>query len=195
MEDSTYKQLTVSRGFRYNYYASRPSVEPGSSLPTLVFLHGFGIASKDWRHQIPFFRAKGYRILAPDLLGYGGSAMPTTPHDVKHSLVAQDILDILDNDGVQKAVFIGQGGGCPIISRLAQLHPERVEACVFLAISYAPPNPDFDYGKALEIQEKQFGYVLTGYWEFVAGDSSVAVIKDNLEGFFNLIYPDDPSIW
>ncbi|KAL0563568.1 hypothetical protein V5O48_018496 [Marasmius crinis-equi] len=193
MNDSLYKKFTVSRGFKYNYYASNPDVEP--VRPTLVFVHGFGIASKDWRHLIPFFEKKGYRIIAPDLLGYGGSAMPNSPNDLKHSLMARDIVDILTNERVQKAVFIGQGGGCPIVGRIAQLHLDRTEACVFLSISYMPPTPTLDYEKMLALQERQFGYALFGYWGFIAGDEAVDTINENFEAFFNLNYPDDPTVW
>lgn len=48
MTTSPYKQLTVSRGFKYNYYYS----ESSQGSPMLVFLHGFGMGSKEWRHQV-----------------------------------------------------------------------------------------------------------------------------------------------
>ncbi|KAJ8083483.1 hypothetical protein PM082_009357 [Marasmius tenuissimus] len=197
MDNSFYKQLAVSRGFKYNYFAlKRTFLDPDNHLPTLVFIHGFGVASKDWRHQVAFFHNKGYSILAPDMLGYGGTAIPHVPEDLKQSLITQDVIEILDAENVTKAIFIGQGGGCPVISRIAQIHPDRMEACAFLAISYAPPNPNFNLRKVIELQEQQFGYSLFGYWEFLGGDPDAAqIISEKFETFFNLTYPDDPKMW
>ncbi|KAJ8083473.1 hypothetical protein PM082_009347 [Marasmius tenuissimus] len=197
MENSSYKQLRTSRGYKYNYFASKPQLRNSDeTFPVLAFIHGFGIASKDWRHQVAFFQNKGYQIFAPDMLGYGGSAMPTVLKDLKESLVAQDIVEILDVEGIERGIFIGQGGGCPIVSRIAQLYPDRVEACAFLAISYAPPIPRFDLKKVNELQEKQFGYSFFGYWEFLAGDSHAAeIIGEKFKAFFNLNYPDNPAVW
>ncbi|KAK1235751.1 hypothetical protein PQX77_001009 [Marasmius sp. AFHP31] len=197
MDNSFYKQLTVSRGFKYNYFAlKRTLLDPDDRLPTLVFIHGFGVASKDWRHQASPTYPDRYSVIALDMLGYGGSAMPNAPEDLKQSLITQDIIEILDVENVTKAIFIGQGGGCPAISRIAQLHPDRVEACAFLAISYAPPNPNFDFERVIELQEQQFGYSLFGYWEFLGGDPHAAeIMGEKFEAFFNLNYPDDPTTW
>ncbi|KAF9255448.1 alpha/beta-hydrolase [Marasmius fiardii PR-910] len=194
MEESFYKDVKVSRGFKYHFFTSFPSVKTNKS--TIVFIHGFGVASKDWRHQIAFFQEKGYSIVAPDLLGYGGSDMPHSPHDLRHSLLAQDILEILDSENIDKAFFVAQGGGSPIMSRFAQLHSNRVIGCAFLAISYAPPNPNFNYNAMLELQKKQFGRELFGYWDFVANNPDAPeIVKNNFEAFFNLLYPDDPASW
>ncbi|KAL0059455.1 hypothetical protein AAF712_013799 [Marasmius tenuissimus] len=153
------------------------------------------------------------------MLGYGGTAIPHVPEELKQSLITQDVIEILDAENVTKAIFIGQGGGCPVISRIAQIHPDRMEACAFLAISYAPPNPNFNLRKVIELQEQQFGYSLFGYWEFLGGDPDaaqiisekvrpssitvqsprltieVACLRGQFETFFNLTYPDDPKMW
>ncbi|KZP02305.1 alpha/beta-hydrolase, partial [Athelia psychrophila] len=75
MDSALYKDLTVSRGINYHYYFS-PARD---SNPTILFLHGFPSTSYDWRHEAAFFTARGFGVIVPDLLGYGGTAKPDAP--------------------------------------------------------------------------------------------------------------------
>ena len=49
--------------------------EQGSGAPVLL-LHGFPDSSSLWRHQVPALVAAGYRVIAPDLRGFGASDKP-----------------------------------------------------------------------------------------------------------------------
>jgi pimeloyl-ACP methyl ester carboxylesterase len=73
MDPSAYKKLTLSRGLTYNYYYSKA----GEGKPTLVLAHGFPSSSWDWKNQVTFFKAKGFGLIVPDMLGYGGTDKPT----------------------------------------------------------------------------------------------------------------------
>ncbi|KAI3612917.1 epoxide hydrolase, partial [Moniliophthora roreri] len=101
------------------------------------------VASQDWRHQawVRFFQALGYTIIAPDLLGYGSSSFITDPHQLKLSLIAEDIIGLLRHENIWSAIFIGQGGGSLIVSRIAQLYPGAVIGAAFLGTPYAAPTP------------------------------------------------------
>jgi len=57
--------------------------------------------------QVEFFKEKGYGLIVPDMLGYGGTSIPTDPTAYKHTLLAKDVLDILDAEKVQQAIVIG----------------------------------------------------------------------------------------
>lgn len=54
----------------------------------------------DWRHQISFFKARGYGLIVPDMLGYGGTDKPTDPTFYTLSLVFKDLIDVLDAEKV-----------------------------------------------------------------------------------------------
>jgi soluble epoxide hydrolase/lipid-phosphate phosphatase len=97
------KEHTSSRGLKYKYLFSSPK----DKKQTLLFLHGFPSTSRDWRHQIAFFQEQGYGIIAPDMLGYGETAKPVNPEEYKWSLMAADMVDILDHENVDKAVVVG----------------------------------------------------------------------------------------
>lgn len=108
MDASLYKTHTTSRGIKYKYYFSPAQ----SGQRTLLFLHGYPSTSDDWHKQVPFFKEKGYGILVPDMLGYGGTDKPTREELEKFglSLIAQDMVDLLEHEKVGSAVSIGHDG-------------------------------------------------------------------------------------
>ena len=103
MDSALYKDLNVSRGFNYHYYYS-PAQQ---GKPTLLFCHGFPSTSFDWRKQVPFFQDRGFGLIVPDLLGYGGTDKPTDVKDYKYSAMTADMIDIMNAENVQKVVAIG----------------------------------------------------------------------------------------
>ncbi|KAL0562687.1 hypothetical protein V5O48_019394 [Marasmius crinis-equi] len=91
MDDSPYKHFTASKGFEYNPFHSEPApaIALGPGKPTVVLVHGFGIASRDWRRQIFLFPKEPHQIIALDLLGYSATKRPND--------LGQDTIDIFDN--------------------------------------------------------------------------------------------------
>ena len=105
MDRASYKTVTTKRGFTYSYYASVRDVN--SAKPTLLFLHGFPSTSYDWRRQVEFFVPKGFPVIVPDLLGYGGTDKPIDAQFYKWGDMAGDVIDILDAEKVEKVIAIG----------------------------------------------------------------------------------------
>src|SRR5580692_3724925 len=107
--------------------------------PPVVFCHGFPGLGYSFRHQLPAVAAAGFRALAPDQRGYGGSDRPVDPalYDAEH--VMQDMLGILDALGESEAVFVGHDFGAQQVCNLAVRHPARVTAVVIMSCPY-----DFD---------------------------------------------------
>ena len=103
MDAALYKNFTTSRGLNYHCYVSLAH----GSKPTLLFLHGFPSTSCDWRYQVAFFEEKGYSVIVPDMLGYGGTAKPANVEAYNQSLIAQDVVDVLDSEKIQKVIVIG----------------------------------------------------------------------------------------
>ena len=62
-------QFAITNGIRMHY------VEAGEG-PLLILLHGFPESWFAWRHQIEPLAAAGYRVVAPDLRGYGQTDQP-----------------------------------------------------------------------------------------------------------------------
>nr|WP_024308983.1 alpha/beta hydrolase [Pseudomonas sp. P818] len=101
-----------------------------ADAPVVVLVHGLVISS---RYMEPLARAladNGYRVLAPDLPGYGESATGT-PRRVLSVEQLADVLDLwLSACAIDKATFIGNSYGCQILTALAVRHPQRVERLV-----------------------------------------------------------------
>ncbi|KAF8459845.1 Alpha/Beta hydrolase protein, partial [Gautieria morchelliformis] len=72
MDPSLYKDLSIDDlQYHYHYHPAK-----SAGLPTLLFLHGFPSTSGDWVCQVVYFSSKGYGVVAPDMLGYGGTSKP-----------------------------------------------------------------------------------------------------------------------
>jgi len=54
-----------------------------------------------------FFQEKGYGLIVPDLLGYGGTAKPANVEADLSRLIVKDIVDILDAERIQKVIEFG----------------------------------------------------------------------------------------
>ena len=104
MDTAKYKQVTTSRGLLYNYYFA-PVAD--ASKPTLLLLHGFPSTSVDWAGLVPQFEAAGYGLIVPDMLGYRGTDKPTDPAAYVTSKLTRDLVDLLDAEGVERAIVIG----------------------------------------------------------------------------------------
>jgi pimeloyl-ACP methyl ester carboxylesterase len=102
--------------------------------PPLVLLHGWPQHWWSWRHLIPRL-ARDHRVLAPDLRGWGWSDAP--PGDYAKSIYAEDILRLLDVEGLDQVKVIGHDWGGFVAFLLALEHPERIERLV--ALDIPPP--------------------------------------------------------
>lgn len=192
MDQSFYKTFVTSRGFEYNYYHSPPE-DP--TLPALLFLHGFPATSSVWLKQAAFFAKQGFRLVIPDMLGFGKTSKPTDPEAYRPSLVCRDIIDILDGEGIEKAVVIGHDIGSKIASRLANFHETRFLGYAFLAVPYSAPRPHHTMDFTVYATKRMCGYELVGHILFLSEDNSATIIEAHLESFFSAMFPDDPTLW
>ena len=96
--------LKLPEGTTYRYIHTRPQA---SGKPYILFLHGFPSSSYDWRHQIQFFSQKGYGIVAPDLLGYGGTDKPQDAQAYRMKKMAGEVIGILDHEGIVTVLGVG----------------------------------------------------------------------------------------
>jgi len=99
--------------------------------PVVLFLHGFPTYWWTWRQHLERFAAAGYRAVAMDLRGYGGSDHPPEGYDLP--TLTNDVDSVLRSLGVDDAVVIGHGWGGLIAWSLAAMHPDAVRAIVPIA--------------------------------------------------------------
>ena len=70
--------------------------------------------------------------------------------------------------------------GASVVSRLANVAPERIHAYAFLAVSYVVPNADFKMENALKLTKSLVGYELFGYWMYFSQDEADQEIENNV---------------
>jgi pimeloyl-ACP methyl ester carboxylesterase len=116
---------------------SFPVVDVGSG-PVVLLLHGFPDDRHLWRYQIPALADAGFRVLAPDLRGFGDAPRPTDPAEYGIPIVIRDVLGILDALGVARVQLVAHDWGAAVGWRLAAEHPDRVER--YAAVSVGAPG-------------------------------------------------------
>jgi len=106
--------------------------------PVVVLAHGFPELAFSWRRQIPVLAAAGYRVLAPDQRGYGGSSVPPEVQSYDITALTGDLIGLLDEVGAEQAALVGHDWGAVVAWSAALLHPDRVAAVAGLSV---PPVP------------------------------------------------------
>lgn len=102
-------------------------VEQGEG-PLVVLLHGFPLFWWTWRDLIPALADQGFRVVAIDMRGYGGSDHP--PHGYDPTTLAEDTTAIIRSLGEDRATVIGHGWGGIVAWTMGVLHPELVDGIV-----------------------------------------------------------------
>lgn len=123
----------TSARHKTHYLAAGP--EDG---PLIVFVHGWPELSLSWRHQLPVMAGLGFRVVAPDMRGYGKSSVYDTHEAYAQREVVADMLELLDSLGRERAVWVGHDWGSPTVWALAQLYPQRCSAVASLCVPYIP---------------------------------------------------------
>jgi pimeloyl-ACP methyl ester carboxylesterase len=147
--------------------------EEGEGRP-VILCHGFPELAYSWRHQLPALAEAGYRAIAPDMRGFGGSSVPPDVEDYDVLTVGRDILGLLDALGEERAVLVGHDWGANITWTLALTHPERVEAVVGMSVPYAPPAP----APPTEIYRRRIGEGFYILWFQEPGVADEALARD-----------------
>jgi len=94
--------------------------------PLVLLLHGFPEFWWAWRDQLPALAAAGYRAVAMDLRGYGGS--DKTPNGYDPLTLAQDVSGVVKALGARSAVLVGHSWGGYVGWATAALHAREVSA-------------------------------------------------------------------
>jgi len=107
---------------------TRYHVAEAGDGPLVLFLHGFPEFWWAWRHQLRSFVAAGYRAVAADLRGYGGSDHPPRGYDLPS--LGEDVAALVRALGSPDAVIVGHDWGGLVGWTCAATHPKLVRRLV-----------------------------------------------------------------
>jgi haloacetate dehalogenase len=111
-----------ANGIRHHY------AEAGEGAP-IILLHGFPETSYAWRHQIPVL-AKTYRVIAPDLRGYGETEKPASGYDKR--TMANDVRELMRALDLPRIALVGHDRGARVATRFAKDHVDVLDRLVVM---------------------------------------------------------------
>lgn len=124
--NAEYSRFTEVEGVRVHYQ------EAGESdAPPMILIHGFASSNLVWSKVLLGLAGAGFRVIAPDLLGYGYSGKP---RELDYTIDSQArlIVSLLKQLGIARAVVVGSSYGGAIAATVALDNPEVVEKLILV---------------------------------------------------------------
>jgi pimeloyl-ACP methyl ester carboxylesterase len=128
----------------------------------LVLVHGHPFNRSMWRPQVERFSRSGWRVIAPDLRGYGESTV--VPGMTTLDVFARDLANLLDHLAVGPAVLVGLSMGGQIAMDFYRQFPDRVRAIV-LADTFATGETEAGRARRNEIADRLMREGMAAYAE------------------------------
>ncbi len=152
--------------------------EAGSG-PAVVFLHGSGpgaSGASNFRQNIDAFVSAGYRVILPDLIGYGASSKPEGI-DYTLQLFTDTVYEALRQHGIERAHLVGNSLGGGIAIQMTLDHPEFAERLILMAPGC--------------IEEQASYFTMPGIAKMVSGFGSPDFnLEEQKRLVSNLVHPD-----
>lgn len=142
--------------------------------PLVVLCHGFPELAYSWRHQLPAIAGAGFRVVAPDMRGFGRSSAPGNTEAYDVLTLCADMTGLLDELGEEQAVFVGHDWGASLVWHLALIYPERVRAVAALSVPFTPRAP----APPVEILRANLGEDFYIVWFQEPGVADEALARD-----------------
>ena len=156
--------------------------EQGSG-PLVLFCHGWPESWYSWRHQLAALAAAGYRAVAPDMRGYGGTEAPPNVEQYTLLHLVGDMVELVRALGVKQAVIVGHDWGAPVAWTSAMLRPDIFRAVAGMSVPFTPPGK-IDLLSALQSQG-----ITTFYMQyFQAPGVAEAELEVDVEASLRRIY-------
>jgi haloacetate dehalogenase len=133
----------------------------GGSGPPLLLIHGYPQTHVMW-HRVAPRLARSFRVIAPDMRGYGASSKPPAGADLmgySKRVMARDLVEVMGKLGHERFGVAGHDRGGRVAYRMALDHPQRVARLAVLDI-----EPTLDTWEGLGWRAGVYAY----HWFFLA---------------------------
>jgi pimeloyl-ACP methyl ester carboxylesterase len=112
----------------------------GDGDPVLL-MHGWPDSAELWRNQVPALTSAGFRVITPDLRGFGRSSRPDGKDSYKMTSAVADVAAVLDAVGAPSAHVVAHDWGAGVAWLAAMYLPDRVRTLTALSVPH-PGSPD-----------------------------------------------------
>ncbi|HJY74751.1 MAG TPA: alpha/beta hydrolase [Streptosporangiaceae bacterium] len=109
--------------------------EHGAGVPVLL-MHGFPDSARLWRSQVPVLVSNDFRVITPDMRGFGRSGRPAEVAGYRLANVVADVTGLLDAFGIEAAHVVGHDWGAAAAWLTATLVPDRVRRLVVISVPH-----------------------------------------------------------
>jgi len=120
--------------------------------PAIVFLHSFGHNKLMWLPQLDALTSQGYRVLAADFEGHGGTYFD--PHGYSIDRLADDTIQLLSHLGVSSAVFAGISMGGYVALKIWKKQPSLFRGLILSNTKAEPDTPEI-----MERRDRQIDFI------------------------------------
>ncbi|SFV17283.1 alpha/beta fold hydrolase [Pseudoduganella namucuonensis] len=150
--------------------------------PPVVFIHGSGPGASGYSNfklNYPRFAEQGYRVIVPDLPGYG---LSSKPEDVEYVLAffVSALREFLDQLGIERCVLLGNSLGGAIAMQYALDHPRAVSKLILMA-----PGG---------LEERETYFQMRGIQDMVASFAGGAIDTEGMRHLLSLLLYDKELI-
>lgn len=150
-------------------------VKPGANAngKAVMLLHGKNFGADYWENTLRTLSAQGYRVIAPDQIGFGKSSKP----EIRYTFadLADNSVRLLDHLGIGRVAVVANSMGGMLGVHLARRHPQRVSALVLenpLGLEeYVPTIPP---QQTASLQRQEMAQTTASYRAFIR-----SYFKDN----------------
>jgi pimeloyl-ACP methyl ester carboxylesterase len=108
--------------------------------PLVLFCHGWPESWYSWRHQLTALAAAGFRCVAPDMRGYGGSEAPEAIDQYTLFHMVGDMAELVKALGESRAAIVGHDWGAPVAWHAALWRPDLFHAVCGMSVPYSAPG-------------------------------------------------------
>jgi len=103
----------------------------GNDKPAVLVLHGWGVGSEAWVEAAVMLAQEDYRVIVPDMPGFGKSAVPEKPWTVDDYV--EWVRDFADKLGLDDFVLAGHSFGGQVAAKFCAICPKKVNKLVLCA--------------------------------------------------------------
>ncbi|RKP11797.1 Alpha/Beta hydrolase protein, partial [Piptocephalis cylindrospora] len=150
----------------------------------ILLCHGFPDLWYGWRYIIPLLVKAGYKVIVPDLPGYGQTEQPKELENLTFAHICEDLNALLDRLDIPTVTLLGHDWGGMVVWRMVNRYPKRIKAVISLCTPYTPANSQFVPLDKVIQAIPSFKY----QQKLFATEEAVESFNENLEGFFQKIY-------
>eukprot|EP01126_Amoeba_proteus_P025842 TRINITY_DN25687_c0_g1_i1.p1 TRINITY_DN25687_c0_g1~~TRINITY_DN25687_c0_g1_i1.p1 ORF type:complete len:319 (-),score=46.31 TRINITY_DN25687_c0_g1_i1:159-1115(-) len=153
-------------------------VMEGDGVP-VVLVHGWPDLWFGWRKQIKPLVREGYRVIVPDMRGFGQSTISTSVDRYALKSLCSDLCQLLDHLDIPRAIFVGHDHGGSVVWRMCLHFPSRVIAVASVCTPYTPPRDQFVPVETIAQIWPSFKYQV-----YFNSDDAITEFQNNTERFF-----------